>query len=48
VLSFAWLLLAHFMVEAAMDPDGSLFSRPGTLEHYLEIFLHGVFVSPEI
>lgn len=46
VLSFAWIFLAH-LGEAALDPNGSLFSQSGNLENYLEIFLHGVLVSPK-
>lgn len=44
VLSFAWILLAHFLVEASIDPDSSFFFRPGKLEHYLDIFMLGIFV----
>lgn len=43
--SFLWILLAYYRAEATIDSDGSLFTRPGRLEHYLEIFLHGV-LSP--
>jgi AcrR family transcriptional regulator len=45
LLSFLWILLAYYRAEATIDPDGSLFTTPGRLEHYLEIFLHGV-LSP--
>lgn len=45
--SFAWLLLAYYVGETAIDPNGSLSDHSGKLEQYLEIFLHGIRVSPE-
>ncbi len=43
-LSFAWLLVGHYLGETTFDPDGVLFDRKAQLDHYLEIFLHGILI----
>jgi hypothetical protein len=50
VLSFAWIFFAHYLAESAIDPEGSLFTEPGNLDQYLDVFLHGILISskPEI
>jgi hypothetical protein len=43
VFSFVWLLLAYWMANTVIDPNDSFFPRPGTLDDYLEIYMHGIF-----